>query len=265
MGEGYNATSLSDLWEWKADFTKIYSRHNISMGGDVNRSAFISPLNGASASYSTFQTSNLESSVGGNAMVSFLLGVPDSGGERNVLEREHGGWVNGVYFQDQWRPTDRLTLNIGVRYDYTLFPIYGKGPSDPDSLVGDLDLNNGTYIMTYNAPSCIVNGQPPEPTESGYAGGEPFSRRGSSTGTDSFPPGTVVHGPADPESLCLAVEFRHSAFAGPEHRSNRQLCRRYRPSPGRRHLFERCCNPRPWGRGRRDRSPALYVHHSHLL
>jgi outer membrane receptor protein involved in Fe transport len=160
-GEGYNATSLSDLWEWKADFTKIYSRHNISMGGDVNRSAFISPLNGASASYSTFQTSNLESSVGGNAMVSFLLGVPDSGGERNVLEREHGGWVNGVYFQDQWRPTDRLTLNIGVRYDYTLFPIYGKGPSDPDSLVGDLDLNNGTYIMTYNAPSCIVTGKPP--------------------------------------------------------------------------------------------------------
>lgn len=160
-GEGYNATSLSDLWEWKADFTKIYGKHNLSMGGDVNRSAFISPLNSSNASYSTFQTSNLENSVGGNAMVSYLLGVPDSGGERNVLEREHGGWVNGVYFQDQWRPRNRLTVNIGVRYDYTLFPIYGKGPSDPNSLVGDLDLNNGTYILAYNAPSCIVAGKPP--------------------------------------------------------------------------------------------------------
>lgn len=160
-GENYNATSLSDLWEWKADFTKIYGKHNLSMGGDVNRSAFISPLNGASANYSTFQTSNLETSVGGNGLVSFLLGVPDSGGERNVLEREHGGWVNGIYFQDQWRPRNRLTLNIGVRYDYTLFPIYGKGPSDPNSLVGDLDLNNGTYILAYNAPSCIVTGKPP--------------------------------------------------------------------------------------------------------
>lgn len=160
-GESYNATSLSDLWEWKADFTKIYGKHNLTMGGDINRSAFISPLNGASASYSTFQTSNIETSVGGNGMASFLLGVPDSGGERNVLEREHGGWVNGVYFQDQWRPRNRLTLNIGVRYDYTLFPIYGQGPSDPNSLVGDLDLNNGTYILAYNAPSCIVAGKPP--------------------------------------------------------------------------------------------------------
>ncbi|HEX5483671.1 MAG TPA: TonB-dependent receptor [Terriglobia bacterium] len=160
-GESYNATSLSDIWEWKADFTKMAGKHSLSMGVDVNRSAFISPLNGAGACYSTFQTSNLETSVGGNGMASFLLGVPDSGGERNVLEREHGGWVNGLYVQDQWRPSDRLTLNLGLRYDYTLFPIYGKGPGDPDSLVGDLDLNNGTYIMAYNAPSCIVTGKPP--------------------------------------------------------------------------------------------------------
>ncbi|MGH9396341.1 MAG: TonB-dependent receptor domain-containing protein [Terriglobia bacterium] len=162
-GEGYNATSLSNMWEWKADFTKIYGKHNLSMGSDINRSAFISPLNVASANYSTFQTSNLETSVGGNAMASFLLGDPNSGGERNVLEREHGGWVNGFYFQDQWRPTERLTLNIGARYDYTLFPIYGstKGAADPNNLVGDLNLNNGTYIMEYPAPSCIVTGKPP--------------------------------------------------------------------------------------------------------
>ncbi|MGH9451315.1 MAG: TonB-dependent receptor domain-containing protein [Terriglobia bacterium] len=160
-GESYSATSLSNMWEWKADFTKIYGKHNLSFGADINKSSFISPLNGASASYSTFQTSNLETSVGGNAMVSFLLGDPDSAGERNVLEREHGGWVNGFYGQDQWRPTNRLTLNIGLRYDYTLFPIYGQGPSDPNSLVGDLDLNNGTYILAYNAPSCIVTNAPP--------------------------------------------------------------------------------------------------------
>lgn len=31
-GETYTATSLSDIYEWKADFTKIHGKHNLSMG-----------------------------------------------------------------------------------------------------------------------------------------------------------------------------------------------------------------------------------------
>jgi hypothetical protein len=162
-GETYDATSLSDIYEWKADLTKIHGKHNLSMGADINWSSFISPINNSGACYGSFQTSNLETSTGGNALASFLLGVPTSAGERNVLEREHGGWEDGFYFQDQWRPKSRLTLNLGMRYDLPIFPIYGssQGASDPNNLVGDLDLNNGTYIDAYPAPSCATVGKPP--------------------------------------------------------------------------------------------------------
>ncbi|HEV2498291.1 MAG TPA: carboxypeptidase regulatory-like domain-containing protein [Terriglobia bacterium] len=162
-GETYTATSLADLYEWKGDLTKILGKHNLSMGVDITKNSFISPLDNSSVSYNSFQTSNLETSTGGDGLASFLLGVPDSAGERNVLEAEHGGWEDGFYFQDQWRPSRKLTVNIGVRYDLPILPIYGssKGASDPNNLVGDLDLNNGTYIMEYNTPFCSTSGKPP--------------------------------------------------------------------------------------------------------
>ena len=105
----------------------------------------------------------------GDAFASLLLGLPDNAGRRNVLETEHGGWVNGVYFQDEFKVNSRLTINLGIRWDVTLWPIYGKLPA-PDAYVGDLDLSNGTYILA-NVPGpctatqgfpCIPGGVLPE-------------------------------------------------------------------------------------------------------
>ena len=97
---------------------------------------------------------NPESASGtGNALASFILGVPDSSNKRNVLETTHSGWVDGFYAQDQWKVTDRLTLNFGIRWDVTFWPIYGT-PGTPDQYVGDLNLNNGTYILAAVPGAC---------------------------------------------------------------------------------------------------------------
>jgi Carboxypeptidase regulatory-like domain len=153
-GQHIQDTRISDTWEFGGDFTKIVGRHTLKMGAEFATNDTRSPLYYSLVNFTSYETSNLESPGGtGNALASFLLGVPDNALRRNVLVTMHGGWVDGSYIQDQWRVSDRLTLNIGLRWDATLWPIYGTRGT-PDSYIGDLNLNNGTYILANVPPAC---------------------------------------------------------------------------------------------------------------
>ncbi len=145
-------TRYADDWTFGGNFTKILSKHTIKAGATFATNNTLSPIDNSSESFSTAQTAS-PSGIGGNALASFLLGIPDGANKRNVLETEHGGWVNGAYIQDEFKITPRLTLNIGIRWDVTLWPIYGQAPA-PDAYVGDVDLANGTYILANVPPAC---------------------------------------------------------------------------------------------------------------
>ncbi len=155
-GSNVQDTRTADTWEFGGDYTKVLNRHTIKLGGNFATLNTRSPIFSLNDSFAATQTQNPESPDGtGNALASFLLGVPDSASKRNVLEVTHGGWVDGVYIQDQWKVNSKLTLNIGFRYDVTFWPIYGE-LGTPDSYVGDLNLNNGTYILTQNPGPCTA-------------------------------------------------------------------------------------------------------------
>jgi hypothetical protein len=152
-GNNVQDTRIADTWDFGGDFTKIAGRHSFKVGAAFATNNTRSPIYGNSESFSAAETQDPLTSLGGNSLASFLLGVPDSAQRRNVLETERGGWVDGFYFQDQWKVTNRLTVNYGIRWDVTLWPIYGT-PGTPDSFVGDLNLNNGTYILADVPPAC---------------------------------------------------------------------------------------------------------------
>jgi outer membrane receptor protein involved in Fe transport len=156
-GNNLQDTRMADVWEFGADYTKIYGRHTFKFGGSIQTNNTRSPIYGADLGFAATQTQNLENPANtGNALASFLLGIPDNAGKRNVLEVEHRGFIDGIYGQDQWKITDKLTLNLGIRYDVTIWPIYGE-PGTPDAFVGDLNLNNGTYILTSVPFPCSSN------------------------------------------------------------------------------------------------------------
>ena len=151
-------TKASNIWEGGGAFTKIYQRHTFRMGVDfASNNANALYLNSgvvfSAANTSAADTATQIGTVTGNALASFLLGLPNSAERRNVLETEHGGWVDGAYFMDQWKATGKLTVNLGLRYDLTLMPIYGSnGPAN--NFVGDLDARHGIYYIERNAPAC---------------------------------------------------------------------------------------------------------------
>lgn len=168
-GQSYLSDDDGDIYQWNVDFTKLTGRHTWAVGTMISRNdESVLNANG-NLGFSAFQTENLESPSGtGNALASFLIGVPTSGERRNNLKIPQGGWVNGVYAQDQWKITPKLTMNVGLRYDWDIMPALAPNVTQ-SNITGALNLRNGTYILTkateglgscaeLNAAPCIPGG-----------------------------------------------------------------------------------------------------------
>jgi hypothetical protein len=157
-------THVSDIWEYGGDFTKTIGRHTFKAGANfASNNANALYLN-SNVQFTAANTANpnpaLNTSPGGNALASFLLGDPNNAGRRNVIETEHSGFVDGFYAMDQWKVTSKLNVNFGLRYDLTLMPTYGDN-KNANNFVGDMDFRNGTYILARNAPSCAQTNAAP--------------------------------------------------------------------------------------------------------
>jgi outer membrane receptor protein involved in Fe transport len=150
---GLAYTKASNIWEFGGNFTKSYLHHTFKMGVNFASNNLNGEILNSSVFFQAANTANVATGTGGNAMASFVLGIPSFAVRRNTLETEHGGWVDSAYFMDQWRATSRLTVNLGLRYDLTLMPIYGDD-AHANNFVGDLDARDGIYYLERNAPAC---------------------------------------------------------------------------------------------------------------
>lgn len=160
FGEGYSENPTANYYTWKGNFSKVFGKHFVSLGTEFNRNLFSSPNNGESVGFSSFQTSNLETSAGGNALASFLLGVPDNASKTNTFIALAPQWIDGFYVQDQWKASERLTVNVGLRYDVSTWPLFFSD-NHGHTYAGDLDLRNGTYILESAPPPCTQTNAPP--------------------------------------------------------------------------------------------------------
>jgi len=103
-GENVNHAHAADIYQVREDFSKVLGKHTMRMGADLATNSMQDPVFClCSTAFCSFQTSNLETGVGGSALASFLLGLPSSTFRGNEDIVTNGGWVDGFYFQDQWK------------------------------------------------------------------------------------------------------------------------------------------------------------------
>jgi len=161
-GEGTGGGSpLNNVWQITGDFAKTWHNHTFKAGYDYQWQHFSSTGLGGSATFAPAETADpANPGTTGSALASFLLGVPDSADKRETLATVSGQYVTGAYFQDQWKASRNLTVNLGVRYEIGGWPKYGQA-SNGTNAIGELNMANGTYILQDPEPSCASTGVAP--------------------------------------------------------------------------------------------------------
>ncbi len=154
-GESLGYQQGADNWHLRGNFTKLWGRHTLKAGGDINMIGYdyenyITTVNFADAQ--TADPSRLGST--GGALASMLLAIPDGATRRDIVETT-AWWasVSGFFFQDSWKVTNNLTINIGVRYDRTLIPPAGTQGAN-NNFAGNIDFNTGKYVIQRLARPC---------------------------------------------------------------------------------------------------------------
>ena len=165
-GESVNLTpKATDSHQVSGDLTKITGNHTLHFGAGYTSNNFASPLAQLTVSFANQQTGDPQNSASpGNALASYLINVPDGANRRDVNEKTRPGGVMSLYVQDSWKATPRLSLNFGFRYDRTFIPPYGT----TDTIgqhggieTGDMNFNDGTYVLQKVPPPCSVRGFAP--------------------------------------------------------------------------------------------------------
>jgi outer membrane receptor protein involved in Fe transport len=104
-----------------ANLTYSGGKHTLKTGFDIRRrhmSEFQTNRGNGRFNFSPNITNNPANNSGGHTMASFLLGAP------SLIEQDYlladvaiRGTEYGIYVADDWRVSDKLTLNLGLRYE----------------------------------------------------------------------------------------------------------------------------------------------------
>ncbi|HEY3937504.1 MAG TPA: TonB-dependent receptor [Bryobacteraceae bacterium] len=129
LGSGSLNATPREARTYAADFTRNLGAHSLSMGF-MGITFILNTFNSAQASFNfapdftqgPFPTAaNADT---GSSAASFLLGTADnsSAGISYTAEAAYSKANYGWYFNDDWKATKSLTLNLGVRYDIQTAP-----------------------------------------------------------------------------------------------------------------------------------------------
>jgi len=126
-GQGINITNNYSI---AGSLTKIVGKHSMKMGVDLRRIHFIQQNSGDILIFNysdqwTRRLWNQAEADSGDSYASFLLGLPSNFNSDRTLGGQqffplypfYQNWYTALYFQDDYKLSRRLTLNLGLRYD----------------------------------------------------------------------------------------------------------------------------------------------------
>jgi len=103
----------NDVYQFTDEFSLLRGKHSLKFGADVRKEhmliAFINRPNG---------DYTFSGAITGNALADFLIGTPAQFRRTTQQTIQDGaGWLYAGFVQDEFRFSDRVTLNLGLRYE----------------------------------------------------------------------------------------------------------------------------------------------------
>jgi hypothetical protein len=143
-----------DAWTTSARMNRYQGTHNLKWGGEVRsyfgEAARFEPINLVFNSALTANSSDApQVSTTGNQWASFMLGGLDNQTSARLVPLQTVNILTfSSYFQDDWEVNDRLTLNLGLRWEFE------PGAYDPDNRMSQgLDLTQPIPEMQTTPPN----------------------------------------------------------------------------------------------------------------
>ena len=158
-GNAVRVQIANAAYQMAEEITVVRGRHQVAVGANVSRWRSVS----TDYAHST-GTFRFNGQATGRGLTDFLAGQASqvehlAPGTMNMTQ-----WYLGLYAQDAWRATDRLTLNLGLRWE----PYFGQAIENGaiPNFVFD-NFQKGTRSTRYqNAPAGIIF-----PGDAGFPGG----------------------------------------------------------------------------------------------
>ncbi len=126
-------------------FTLIHGNATFKFGGEIRPEQFsiFEPASPRGAiSFGTQYTDNAGSpGSGGSGLASLLTGQPGGGNINNLNNIFYSRHTYALFLQDDWRPTPKLSLNLGIRYEY-FSPVFSRNNAQANfnPITGVLDI-----------------------------------------------------------------------------------------------------------------------------
>jgi len=112
----------TNQFQWVDILTVIKGAHQMKVGGDIRgpmRNIYLD----VPATRGSFTFDGNRTNIG---LADFLLGYPSNAQLTNLFVVDQRMKMFSVFFQDDWKVTPKLTVNLGLRYDYATWPYEGQ-------------------------------------------------------------------------------------------------------------------------------------------
>jgi hypothetical protein len=144
----------ADNWQLRGNFTKIAGAHTLKFGAEFMQATMRRQQASHGVDFTRRETADLaRSATTGDSFASYLLNAPNFSTRRNIIETLRFGGNLGMFVQDNWKVTSRLTINAGLRFDYAWVPQYGT-EADGNIFTGNANTDTGEYVLLKTPPPC---------------------------------------------------------------------------------------------------------------